>query len=383
MKILHTISGFGNRSGGTSTCTYDLLRNINSNEIYADILTPDTKDKNDKLMGHGEDWIKIVNNDCISPYAYSKETKRFIENSNYDVYHTNGLWLHCNHITCSIARKKNKPYIITPHGMLYPAALKRSYWKKWPLLKLQFEKDIREATCIHATCKPELEHIRNFGYKGPIALIGNPADLPPYIDDLSGRKAETQIITFGFLGRLHPRKKVENLLYGVAGCPPENKKRMHLVIMGKGDDSYEQFLRNETKRLKLEENVEFKGFVKGREKFELLSELSALFVPSDFENFGMIVTEALAAGTPVFASFGTPWEILNEAKCGWWRERDPKNISEVMTTIANMSTEEINEMGERGKELVYKHFTGDRIASQMLTLYNWIINGGEKPDFVY
>lgn len=59
--------------------------------------------------------------------------------------------------TCVVARRKNKPYVITPHGMLYPNALKRSYWKKWPLIQLFFKKDILEATCLHATCKQEMD----------------------------------------------------------------------------------------------------------------------------------------------------------------------------------------------------------------------------------
>ena len=383
MKILQTIADFGAKSGGTSTCTYDLIKALVQNNAQVELLTPTVSNLSDKLMGEGEDWIKVVDNDKITAYGLSRNMKDFIVNSDYDLYHTNGLWMYCNHITCSCARKKNKPYIITPHGMLYPDALKRSYWKKWPLLKLYFEKDILEATCLHVTCNQELEYVRRFGYKGPVALIGNPANLPIYINELSGRNKDTQVYTFGFLGRLHPRKKVENLLYGVNKCTPEYKKQIRLIIMGKGDESYEKFLRNETKRLYLEKYVEFKGFVNGRDKFEQLSQLSALFVPSDFENFGMIVTEALACKTPVFASLGTPWEELNVRKCGWWMDRTPENIASVMMKLSSMSKEEIDAMGIRGKQWVYEKSTASKVAEQMTLLYEWLIKGGTKPDFVY
>ncbi len=383
MKILHTIAGFGAKSGGTSTCTYDLLKALQAIGCNAELLTPIVKSPTDKLMGKGEQWIKAVGNDTVSPYGYSKNIKEFLEASDYDIYHTNGLWMHCNHITCSIARKKGKPYIITPHGMLYPAALKRSYWKKWPLIKLFFKKDIMQASCIHATCMQEMENIRAFGYKGPIAVIGNPANIPPYIDDLKGREKERMFSTFGFLGRLHPRKKVENLLYGVAKCPLEKRSKIRLVIMGKGDEQYEQFLRKEVERLGLTENVEFRGFINGREKFEQLSQLDALFVPSDFENFGMIVTEALACKTPVFASLGTPWEELNKRKCGWWMDRTTENIAKVMTQIAEMPIEEIDAMGERGRKLVEEKFTAESVAKQMQELYTWIAENREKPRFVH
>lgn len=383
MKILQTISGFGARSGGTSTCTYDLMKALHTIGCNADLLTTDVNKNFDTLMGEGEAWIKVVDNDKISPYGYSKSTKKYLKKTEYDIYHTNGLWMHCNHITCSIARRKGKPYVITPHGMLYPHAIKRSYWKKWPLIKLWFKKDIMMANCIHATCKQEMENIRAFGYKGPIAIIGNPANIPPYIDKLKGRDKERRFSTFGFLGRLHPIKKVENLLYGVAKCSPEKRKNIRLVIMGKGDEQYEQFLRKEIERLGLTKNVEFKGFINGRDKFEQLSQLHALFVPSDFENFGMIVTEALACKTPVFASLGTPWEELNNRKCGWWMDRSPENIANIMSRISDMTNEEIDAMGERGRKFVEEKFTAESVAEQIKELYKWIANNNNRPDFIY
>ena len=383
MRILLTIAGFGAKSGGTSTCTYDLMKALQGNHCNADLLTPNTKSCTDTIMGEGEEWIKVVDNDYSTPYGYSKNIKNFVESSDYDIYHTNGLWMHCNHITCAIARKKGKPYIITPHGMLYPAALKRSYWKKWPLIKLFFNKDIMQATCMHATCTQEMENIRAFGYKGPIAIIGNPANIPPYIDELQGRDKERRETVFGFLGRIHPVKKIENLLYGIAGCPQEKRGQIRLVIMGKGDEQYEQFLRKEVERLALTANVEFKGFINGREKFEQLSQLDALFVPSDFENFGMIVTEALACKTPVFASLGTPWEELNRRECGWWMDRTPENITKVMSQIVDMPSDEIDAMGERGRKLVEEMFTASSVAMQMKEVYEWLCNGGNKPKYVH
>ena len=383
MKILQTIAGFGAKSGGTSTCTYNLMKALQKTNCNAELLTPDIKSPTDTLMGNGEEWIKAVENDYTTSYGYSKNINRFLNTTDYDLYHTNGLWMHCNHITCAIARKKGKPYIITPHGMLYPAAIKRSYWKKWPLIKLFFNKDIMQATCMHATCNQEMENIRAFGYKGPIAIIGNPANIPPYIDELKGRDANREVRTFGFLGRLHPIKGIEKILYGLAQCTPENRKKIKLVIMGKGDELYEQFLRKEIERLGLKENVKFKGFINGREKFEQLSQLDALFVTSDMENFGMIVTEALACKTPVFASLGTPWEELNKRKCGWWMNRTPENIANVMSQILEMPHKEIDAMGERGRNLVEEKFTATSVAKQMKELYEWILGRKEKPDFVY
>lgn len=380
MNILQTIANFGAKSGGTSTCTYDLISALQEINCKTDLVTVLPKNENDPLMGDGEKWIKTLPNDYISPYGYSKNLCNFIKNSTYDIYHTNGLWMYCNHITCKIARHKHKPYIITPHGMLFTEAIHRSYWKKWPLIKLYFKKDIECASCIHATCEQEANDIRKFGYKGPIAIIPNPANLPDYINDINKSRNYTGAISFGFLGRLHPIKKVENILYAAARISDQNKFK--IIIIGKGDDKYESFLHEEVKRLELN-NVEFKGFVTGREKFEMLSNLSCLFVPSDFENFGMIVTEALSVGTPVMASLGTPWEELNTRHCGWWMDRTPDNISSVMERIICMSETQIKTMGQNGIELVKAKYTAIKVAEQMDILYKWLINKEVKPNFIY
>lgn len=369
----------GAHLGGPSTCTYDLLTAMHGIGCDVDLLTLSSPD----IIGSGETWIKALPDDAIGPYCYSRNISRWLRQSDYDIYHTNGLWLYCNHDTCAAARHKRSPYIITPHGMLYPAALRRSYWKKWPLIQLCFRKDIELADCIHVTCKPEMEHVRSFGYGGPVAVIPNPGNLPNYLDEIwNARCAAVEgRRVFGFLGRLHPVKSIESLLYGMALLPKERDCR--LVVMGKGDDAYEQFIRSEVTRLGLGDKVEFKGFISGRAKLEELSRFSCLFVPSDFENFGMIVTEALSVGTPVMASLGTPWEELNSKKCGWWIDRSPENIARVMQQVLEMPQADLFAMGERGRQLVLEKYTANRVARQMLALYEWILNGGAKPDFVY
>ena len=162
MKILQTISGFGAHSGGTSTCTYDLLSAMHHIGCDVDLMTIHSND----LMGKGEAWIKALPDDAITPYGYSRNMNRFLTQSDYDLYHTNGMWMHCNHVTCVTARKKEKPYIITPHGMLHPQAMKRSAWKKDIILSLGgANKDLEQASCIHVTCREEMNNYRNLGYK--------------------------------------------------------------------------------------------------------------------------------------------------------------------------------------------------------------------------
>lgn len=394
MKVLQTISSMAASAGGPSSCTHDLLQGLYDNHAQVDLLTFNSDRLKEESLGFGQPWLHEVDDDRWSPLGFSQNMKRVLDESNYNLYHANALWSYTTHYTCKTAREKNRPYILTPHGMLYPTALSIKKWKKNLMLWYWFRKDIKEAACLHVTCQQEADYCRQFGYEGPIAIIPNAVVIPKDIMELS--KSKPDIIhtsnkrIFGFLGRLHPIKKVENLLYALDLLRTSDvfhninlSDILSLQIMGKYDEQYEVFLKAETKRLKLDDCVEFVGFVNGPEKYKRLSHLSVLMVPSVQENFGMIVPEALICGTPVYASLGTPWEELNTFHCGWWKDNRPETIAEVMMTVLSMSKVELNEMGENGRRLIQEKYEQHIIANQMQSLYEWIFKGGVKPVFVY
>lgn len=375
IKVVHTIHAFTATTGGTATCTYDLLCALNvCKDVCAEALVTSTRQP---LMGNGETWIVSVENDEKGAFCISRNLQKALEQTNADLYHTNGLWRFCNHVTAKEARRKGKPYLITPHGMLYPQALSQSKWHKRLLRWAFFNRDLHEADCIHVTCEEEMKHVRALGFTNPIAIIANPIPLP-----LIGPIAHTEKVTFGYLGRLHPRKHVERLIEAMAQLTSQDRKRCELVIMGTGEPSYEAFLREEVQKRQLE-NVHFAGFVGGIAKQKKLASLSALFVPSDYENFGMIVAEALSCGTPVWASTGMPWEQLNKKGCGWWQAPTIENITSTMHQILNMSPKTIDEMGQIGRQWIIEDFSSQHVAKQMKELYHWILTKESKPSFVY
>ena len=156
--------------------------------------------------------------------------------------------------------------------------------------------------------------------------------------------------------------------------------------MGKYDDCYEQWLKDEVTKLELEDTIEFVGFVSGKEKYDRLSKLTALMVPSAQENFGMIVPEALVCGTPVYASLGTPWEELNDCDAGWWKDNAPETIAVIIREILSKSDKELLVMGQNGRYLVEEKYEQHKVADMMMRLYEWIVkehmDESKRPVFV-
>ena len=104
---------------------YDIGANV-------DLLTVSSND----ILGKGRPWLKDVPNDYRTPFVISRNIQKFLWQNDYDIYHVNALWMGSSHDTCRIARKLGKPYVLSPHGMLYPTALAVKSWKKKILLYL-------------------------------------------------------------------------------------------------------------------------------------------------------------------------------------------------------------------------------------------------------
>lgn len=362
--------------GGPALSTFLTMRGIVDNGGETSIIMP-------PILGDGRVISDTVNRIYTEAprwgrLAYIPHLNNTIKTAGErDIIHIQGLWRYIGHGAAQFARLNNIPYMITLRGMLYPQALRSSaIVKKLSLLMYQ-RNDLQQASCIQATCEEEMAHYRNLGFTNPVAVIPNPIDCNS-VDDDPMRKESFKI---GYLGRVHPRKRIERLIYALDALK-EQIKDAELVIIGAGDEQYEQFLRNEVQRLNLK-NVTFAGFLSGKEKSKAISELSILAVPSDFENFGNIVTEALIRRVPVIASTGMPWKELVTHKCGWWINNDQDTINKTIFEAYKIGADKLMEMGNNGQRLMRDNYSVEMIGGKMMRLYEWLIGHNSKPEFVF
>lgn len=365
------------KSGGPALSTYLTIKGLKENGVDTEIIMPPLNNNGaliaDNLTIHFT--APIVN----TRLGYMPNIKCLLQSlPQYDLYHVQGLWQYLGHCVISFSRKQCKPYVVTLRGMLYPQALAHSALVKRISLALYQRRDLECAACVQATCQQEMEYYRDLGFRNPVAVLPNPIVIEEVVNRPIPKK---DIFRLGYLGRIHPRKRIERLIYAFDALR-EKLCNAELVIIGADDKQYEQFLHNEVKRLKLE-NVYFAGFLSGKEKDDAIMNLSLLVVPSDFENFGNIVTEALVRGVPVIASTGMPWKDLEDYHCGWWVNNDQDTINRTIMMAYNTSEEDRVRMGMNGKKLMRDKYSVEVLGVKMKQLYEWILNGGEKPDFVY
>ena len=376
MKVLYT-GTLDVNAGGPAFSTYNTMRGLNAIGVDTHVLMYEME-KSGKLIGNDVP-IHFAKKPIEHIFSYSPSYKKEIKAcGDFDIYQAQGVWLYNTYALVDVARKQGKPYVITPRGMLYPQDIAKSKpWFKNMSLKIRLLDDLNRAACVHVTCEDEMNHCRNLGVTSPIAIVPNPVEIKEY-----PKAKKDQVFRLGYLGRISRRKNVEGLIYAWSELGDKVKENAELLIIGGGDEEYMAFLKKEAARLNLS-NVRFTGFISGQEKEDALSSLSVLAMPSEFENFGNVIVEGLVRGIPCIATTGAPWKDLVDFKCGWWVKYSQEAIADAVKTALGTSAEELDAMGERGKQLMKDKYSIEAVAKQMKAVYEWILTKKNKPTFVY
>lgn len=375
MRILHS-GTLDVNAGGPAMSTYLTLLGLKRLGVEAEIVMPPLS-SNGRLRGE-EVTVHYSKKPIVKKFGYIPSQKRTIDGlGDYDIYHAQGIWQYHTYAVADVARSKDKPYLITPRGMLYPQDIAKSN-KAFKILSLRWRllNDLNRAACVHTTCEEEMRHCRNLGVTSPCCVIPNPVEIKDY-----PYKKEDNIFRLGYLGRLSPRKNVEDLIRAFATLGDKTKDA-ELLIIGGGDKEYEERLRNEVKQTGLQ-NVRFAGFLSGEEKDRVIASCSVLAMPSEFENLGNVILEGLVRRIPCIATKGAPWDELNTRQCGWWVDYSQDAITEAVHQALTTPLEELQAMGERGRKLMEERYSVDAVAKQMLSVYQWILGEISKPECVH
>ena len=171
-----------------------------------------------------------------------------------------------------------------------------------------------------------------------------------------------------FLSRIHVKKGIEFLLEAASSLKSQ-LEGYTITIAGEGEPTYVSSLKLKTIELGIEKMVTFCGGVYGEKKWELYRKADVFILPTYSENFGIVVAESLASGTPVITTKGTPWEELNLYKCGWWIEVGSETTKEALIKFLALSEDQLKEMGCNGRKLIETKYSNKAVALEIMNLY--------------
>ncbi len=324
--------------------------------------------------------------DYHNPYPVSNkvmlttidEVYESLENATWDVVHINGIWNWPYHKVARIAYKRGIPVVWSPHGSLTPWALNHKRLKKEIAWVLYMRRDLARASILHVTAKSEVEDMRRLGLKNEVAIAPLGVKFRWSVDELREIKRKTKRKIILFVSRVHPKKGIDNLMKAWASLKHSSHMKglddWNVKIVG--NESYPDYVRS-LKKLSVELGVakdfEFCGARYGEEKDMCYAEAKLFVLPSHSENFGAVVVEALANGTPVITTKGTPWGGLVDNKCGWWIDFGVEPLVETLRASLALSEEELIAMGERGLEWMKREYDWTTIASRMQSIYERLL----------
>jgi glycosyltransferase involved in cell wall biosynthesis len=295
-------------------------------------------------------------------YAPSFSSVVATELRDADVLHIHGLWNAAVWSAAAAARHQQRPYLLSPRGMLAPAARAHDAWRKRLVYPLADRRVIRDAARLHATSQLEFDELTRLTDPDRVVFVPNGVELPRV--GVSHERAPLVL----FLGRIHPIKRLD-LLADAFGRVRQQHADAHLVIAGPDEDGH----RAQVAPLftPFGDAVTWTGRVDETGKRELLNAAAVLVMCSDAESFGMSVAEAMAAGTPVVVTRTCPWPDVESHRTGFWVEQTPDAVAAgVNAVLSDRST--AREMGCRGRSLVASQYSWPHAASALINQYQAI-----------
>ena len=303
------------------------------------------------------------------------------EMRNYDGVHIHGLWDVTSVAASRAARRWNKPYVLSCHGMLEPWALNQGKLKK-QIYSALIERDVvREASCLHALTEAEAAQYRTYtGTDTPAVVIPNGVSVP---DDLSPELClekypelrDRRIVLF--LARLHVKKGVDLLVHAWQRIIAKVPDAM-LVLAGPDSDGLSATLKDVAISEGIQDSVLFTGMLAAEMKWSALAAAECLILPSHSEGLSMSVLEAMGAGLPVVVTpqCNMPW--IPEVGAGWLTDPTRDAIAETLVEVLSRTREANAGSGALARAFIRQNYSWSSVAERIAEVYEWCL-GGNQP----
>jgi len=397
MKTLCIMDSVSRANGGIFEAERRLQQTLQG-EMGVEVQVVGLQDEFTESDREGWSPLKVASHIVQGPQAFGFASGflKTLLNAEADLAYTVGLWKYPSVASLQWMRRTGKPTMIAPHGMLDPWAVLNSRWKKQIVHALFEGRHLRRASCIRALCEPEAAGIRAYGLRNPIAIIPNGIDLPELGETSTNPGHPVARLRAGgrkvllYLGRIHPKKGLLNLVHAWAAIP--RLEEWVLAIAGWDQGGHEGELQRAATSLGIDwedaraldlqqplpqkESLLFLGPQFGNNKAECYRGCDAFILPSFSEGLPMVILEAWAYGKPVLM---TPECNLPEgfsAGAAVRIETAQEGIQQGLKELFALSDTKRMEMGAHGRNLVAQRFTWTTIAAEMKRVYEWMLGGG-------
>jgi glycosyltransferase involved in cell wall biosynthesis len=222
-----------------------------------------------------------------------------------DVVHIFGLYDLLGPRVAAECRKRKIPYVVESIGMFLPIV--RNLWLKRMYHLVWGHEMLAGAEAIIATAEQERDELIGGGVtREKIVLRRNGVEVPTTFPERGLFRRELRIPEDAqlilFLGRLSEKKSPDLLLKAFAdlgSLDAAGASAVHLAYVGPDEAGMRARLKQMAEQLGVSKRVHLSAPLEGQAKWGAYRDADVFVLPSQNENFGNTVAEAVAAGTPV------------------------------------------------------------------------------------
>jgi glycosyltransferase involved in cell wall biosynthesis len=373
MKILHCAHSLDPATGGPVEFLKQITRAMVCRGHDLEVVSLDTPD----VPGREDLPAKVHRlGSGRGSYGYSPSYLPWLRGhgAEFNAVMIHGLWQYQSFGAWRALRDSGTPYYVFPHGMLDPwfnrahplKHLKKLIYWRWAEYRV-----LRDAAAVFFGCEEERRLAReSFSPYRCREIVVNFGTATPQVDLTLAReeflsafpqlRAKSFLL---FLGRLHPKKGLEELIRAFARVASP-----HLVIAGPcTNQDYLQNLHRLTAALNLASRITFTGMLSGSRKWGALAAAEAFILPSHQENFGIAVVEALACARPVLLSRQVNiWHEIVADGCGLAESDDLAGTQLLLERWVETSPAKRMAMREKARRSFADRFEINRSVDSLL-----------------
>jgi glycosyltransferase involved in cell wall biosynthesis len=386
MKILYVVVSLSPEWGGPTKAVTELSEALAKKGLEISVFCPVTMGDEAKIIQPKGVNLRLFEQGFFARWwsGYSPELAKAVaqEVAKFDLVHIHELWSQPHLAAYHAAKKVNIPYVVTVHGGLEPWAINHKGLKKKIYSALIQRRVLKEAAALHAITDEEVKHIRAFGIDNEIKMIPNGINAEEFqalpsrqeLERLYPQLVGKQVVLF--LGRLHPIKGLD-ILARAFGKVAKGRDELFLLVVGPDRDGYRAEIVKILEAEGVLDKVVFAGMLTGYEKLAALGGADVFVLPSYSEGFSMAILEAMASSLPVIITRQCHFPEVAQAGAGLVIESEADQLATAIEKLLG-DAQLRQQMGSNGRRLVAEKFTWDKVADQMIKMYEEVLGESSR-----
>ncbi|UCE36400.1 MAG: glycosyltransferase family 4 protein [Thermoplasmata archaeon] len=292
----------------------------------------------------------------------------------WDIIHAHSWGFYPSHVGAIAKRAKRGKFVLTPH--LHPGETswggERRKRARGIYDKYLSKRVTSAASRVICVSQGEMKYAVEAGISpNKIVIVPDSVDVSRFDGLAEGIFKKKYGIHYDFVlfvGRLAKNKGLEYLV----GAMPDilnDFPNTKLVLIGEDEGMHNKLI-GHAKELGIEHNILFLGMLDDNEVSEAFLDCSVFVLPSEFEAFGIVLIEAMAAGKPTVATRvgGVPY-VVEEGKTTTLVDYADSNQLAVAICDLLLNEKKRISFGRSGRKLVENNFTIEKVVNRLQKVY--------------